>query len=105
MFKSISDIILFKEAGIPTDINVFFKDDENVSSFKIISNDKHYFVDVTLIDNTRNAIEDIFHSFVKYMKYSHIVCYQKNITDGYVSFEFITANKKMEGFYCCLSFR
>lgn len=105
MFKSISEIVTFKEAGISTDMNVFFKDDLNVSYFKISSDDEKYFIDVTLIENSNDNIEDIFYSFVKYIKYSHVVCYQKNIKDNCVIYEFITANDKMRGFCCYISFK
>lgn len=105
MFSSIKEIKLFKEPGISIDINVFFRETENISSFKIHTDDEKYFVDVELIKNTKDNIDDIFHSFVKYMKYSNIVCYQKRISPDCTTYEFITANNQMMGFCCYILFR
>ena len=105
MFKSIEDIEFFKEPGISTDINVFFNGRENISSFKMHSDDRQYFVDVKLIDNERDNIEDAFHSFVKYIEYSHLACYQRTELTDCIVYDFITANKQMKGFCCCITFR
>lgn len=105
MFSSTKEIILFKEPGISIDINVFFRDERNVSSFKIHTDDEKYFVDVELTNSTKDNVDDIFHSFVKYMQYSNIVCYQKSVSPDCITFEFITANNEMKGFCCHISFR
>ena len=105
MFKSINDISFFKDAGIATDITAFFKEAKNIASYKFSADDEKYLIEITLIDNSKNAIEDAFYSFVRYIKYSHIVCYQKHIIDDLVTYDFITADELMEGFFCCVSIR
>jgi hypothetical protein len=104
MFQSINEISLFKESGISTDINVILNENKNILSFSISSDENKYFIDIELINKTKKEIENAFNMFVSFMKYSHIVCYQKHIRDENVVYEFITANEQMRGFFCRLSF-
>ncbi|EBG5617130.1 hypothetical protein FI206_23200 [Salmonella enterica subsp. enterica] len=105
MFTSINEIILFKESGISTDINVFFRDNDNILSYEISSNKKGYIVNVKLVKKDRIIEEDLFFSLIRFLKYSHISCYQKNIKENCVEYEYITANEEMRGFYCCITFK
>ncbi|VYT90614.1 hypothetical protein [Metakosakonia massiliensis] len=104
MIRSISEVKLFKEPGISTDINVILSENKNIQSFSISSDDDGYFVDINLINKTKKEIEHAFDMFVSFMKYSHMVCYQKHIRGENIIYEFITANEQMRGFFCQLSF-
>lgn len=105
MFKLIMEVDLIDESGISWDIHIFFSQEKDVASTKMKFDDGKFHVDIVLIQFTRMKVEDIFHSFVKYMEYSQFSHYRKRVFDDRIEYDFITAGANNKGFYCTLSFR
>ena len=108
LFKELrNNITIIEEMGIKIEIKDCLKSEKKVEKFEVkVLEDRSYLILIKLERFNENDIEDIFHSFVKFMEYSYITIYLKdyNIKNNIIRYTFLTANKDMIGFECNLEF-
>lgn len=102
--KIVNELDLITDPGINIELNVFFREREDVKNYDILIQDNKYLIEIKMKNFDCFSVERLFKYLLNFIQYSNFTFYQRKSLDKSITYQFITASENMKGFYCQIVF-